>query len=85
MVVVIPTCNFSLGLASLLSFEAFPRGSWGGMGREYIHILDLSPILPRSSLQVLVLTPDSPQTEEKLCGAVLHALRRTTYHWQELR
>ncbi|XP_005603252.1 ribosome assembly protein METTL17, mitochondrial [Equus przewalskii] len=27
---------------------------------------------------------DSPQTEEKLCGAVLHALRRTTYHWQEL-
>ncbi|XP_014699947.1 ribosome assembly protein METTL17, mitochondrial [Equus asinus] len=28
--------------------------------------------------------PDSPQTEEKLCGAVLHALRRTTYHWQEL-
>ncbi|KFO27574.1 Methyltransferase-like protein 17, mitochondrial [Fukomys damarensis] len=30
-------------------------------------------------------TPDSPQTEEKLRGAVLHALRRTTYHWQELR
>ncbi|KAM6180906.1 LOW QUALITY PROTEIN: ribosome assembly protein METTL17, mitochondrial-like [Erethizon dorsatum] len=28
--------------------------------------------------------PDSPQTEEKLRGAVLHALRRTAYHWQEL-
>ncbi|KAB0395461.1 hypothetical protein E2I00_003198, partial [Balaenoptera physalus] len=32
---------------------------------------------------VLVLTPDSCQME-KLCGEVLHALRRTTYHWQEL-
>ncbi|XP_019484337.1 PREDICTED: methyltransferase-like protein 17, mitochondrial isoform X2 [Hipposideros armiger] len=29
--------------------------------------------------------PDSSQTEEKLRGAVLHALRKTTYHWQELR
>ncbi|XP_012504759.1 PREDICTED: methyltransferase-like protein 17, mitochondrial [Propithecus coquereli] len=28
--------------------------------------------------------PDLSQTEEKLHGAVLHALRRTTYHWQEL-
>ncbi|XP_045057843.1 ribosome assembly protein METTL17, mitochondrial isoform X2 [Desmodus rotundus] len=28
--------------------------------------------------------PDSPQTEEKLREAVLHALRKTTYHWQEL-
>uniref|UniRef100_H0XAU8 Ribosome assembly protein METTL17, mitochondrial n=1 Tax=Otolemur garnettii TaxID=30611 RepID=H0XAU8_OTOGA len=28
--------------------------------------------------------PDLPQTEERLHGAVLHALRRTTYHWQEL-
>ncbi|XP_059562518.1 methyltransferase-like protein 17, mitochondrial isoform X3 [Myotis daubentonii] len=27
---------------------------------------------------------DSFQTEEKLRGAVLHALRKTTYHWQEL-
>ncbi|CAH6779003.1 Mettl17 [Phodopus roborovskii] len=27
---------------------------------------------------------DSTQTEEKLRGAVLHALRRTTYHWQKL-
>ncbi|XP_014310186.1 methyltransferase-like protein 17, mitochondrial isoform X2 [Myotis lucifugus] len=27
---------------------------------------------------------DSSQTEEKLRGAVLHALRKTTYHWQEL-
>lgn len=27
---------------------------------------------------------DSPQTEEKLRGAVLRALRKTTYHWQEL-
>jgi ribosomal protein RSM22 (predicted rRNA methylase) len=27
---------------------------------------------------------DSPQTEEKLCEKVLHALRRTTYHWQKL-
>ncbi|XP_004584703.2 methyltransferase-like protein 17, mitochondrial [Ochotona princeps] len=29
-------------------------------------------------------TPDLSQTEEKLRGAVLHALRKTTYHWQEL-
>ncbi|XP_013364039.1 PREDICTED: methyltransferase-like protein 17, mitochondrial isoform X2 [Chinchilla lanigera] len=29
--------------------------------------------------------PDSPQTEDKLREAVLRALRRTTYHWQELR
>ncbi|EHB08177.1 RSM22-like protein, mitochondrial [Heterocephalus glaber] len=28
--------------------------------------------------------PDTPQTEKKLQAAVLHALRRTTYHWQEL-
>ncbi|KAK7802965.1 hypothetical protein U0070_008532 [Myodes glareolus] len=28
---------------------------------------------------------DSAQTEEKLREAVLHALRRTTYHWQKLR
>ncbi|KAM7158853.1 ribosome assembly protein METTL17, mitochondrial isoform 2-T2 [Molossus nigricans] len=28
--------------------------------------------------------PDLSQTEEKLRGAVLHALRKTTYHWQEL-
>ncbi|XP_048211675.1 methyltransferase-like protein 17, mitochondrial [Perognathus longimembris pacificus] len=28
--------------------------------------------------------PDSFQTEEKLRGAVLRALRRTTYHWQNL-
>ncbi|XP_008582345.1 PREDICTED: methyltransferase-like protein 17, mitochondrial isoform X1 [Galeopterus variegatus] len=28
---------------------------------------------------------DLPQTEEKLRGAVFHALRKTTYHWQELR
>ncbi|KAF6131457.1 methyltransferase like 17 [Phyllostomus discolor] len=28
--------------------------------------------------------PDSPQREEKLRGAVLRALRKTTYHWQEL-
>ncbi|XP_011831600.1 PREDICTED: methyltransferase-like protein 17, mitochondrial isoform X2 [Mandrillus leucophaeus] len=28
--------------------------------------------------------PDLCQTEEKLRGAVLHALRKTTYHWQEL-
>ncbi|XP_036984522.2 methyltransferase-like protein 17, mitochondrial [Artibeus jamaicensis] len=28
--------------------------------------------------------PDSPQTEEKLRGSVLRALRKTTYHWQEL-
>lgn len=55
------------------------------MGRQCIQILDLSPILPRSSLAVLVLIPDSPQTEEKLRGAVLRALRKTTYHWQELR
>ncbi|XP_029397472.1 methyltransferase-like protein 17, mitochondrial isoform X2 [Mus pahari] len=27
---------------------------------------------------------DSTQTEEKLHEAVLHALRKTTYHWQEL-
>uniref|UniRef100_A0A8C2LTQ2 Ribosome assembly protein METTL17, mitochondrial n=1 Tax=Cricetulus griseus TaxID=10029 RepID=A0A8C2LTQ2_CRIGR len=27
---------------------------------------------------------DSTQTEEKLRGAVLNALRRTTYHWQKL-
>uniref|UniRef100_A0A8D2AHJ6 Ribosome assembly protein METTL17, mitochondrial n=1 Tax=Sciurus vulgaris TaxID=55149 RepID=A0A8D2AHJ6_SCIVU len=27
---------------------------------------------------------DLSQTEEKLRGAVLHALRKTTYHWQEL-
>ncbi|OBS74568.1 hypothetical protein A6R68_14898 [Neotoma lepida] len=27
---------------------------------------------------------DSTQTEEKLRGAVLQALRRTTYHWQKL-
>uniref|UniRef100_G1SSC8 Ribosome assembly protein METTL17, mitochondrial n=1 Tax=Oryctolagus cuniculus TaxID=9986 RepID=G1SSC8_RABIT len=27
---------------------------------------------------------DSSQTEEKLRGAVLRALRKTTYHWQEL-
>lgn len=27
---------------------------------------------------------DSTQTEEKLREAVLHALRKTTYHWQEL-
>ncbi|XP_054986741.1 methyltransferase-like protein 17, mitochondrial isoform X2 [Sorex araneus] len=27
---------------------------------------------------------DSPVTEEKLRGAVLSALRKTTYHWQEL-
>nr|XP_034354505.1 methyltransferase-like protein 17, mitochondrial isoform X2 [Arvicanthis niloticus] len=27
---------------------------------------------------------DSTQTEEKLRDAVLHALRKTTYHWQEL-
>ncbi|KAM7321732.1 hypothetical protein ACRRTK_019824 [Alexandromys fortis] len=27
---------------------------------------------------------DSAQTEEKLREAVLHALRRTTYHWQKL-
>ncbi|KAM5240623.1 LOW QUALITY PROTEIN: ribosome assembly protein METTL17, mitochondrial-like [Hipposideros larvatus] len=26
--------------------------------------------------------PDSSQTEEKLRGAVLHSLRKTTYHWQ---
>ncbi|KAJ8775964.1 hypothetical protein J1605_016027 [Eschrichtius robustus] len=38
---------------------------------------------PRSLLPVLVLTPDSCQVE-KLCGEVLHALRTTTYHWQEL-
>uniref|UniRef100_G3U4S3 Ribosome assembly protein METTL17, mitochondrial n=1 Tax=Loxodonta africana TaxID=9785 RepID=G3U4S3_LOXAF len=30
-------------------------------------------------------SPDPTQTEEKLHGAVLSALRRTTYHWQELR
>ncbi|XP_012608278.2 ribosome assembly protein METTL17, mitochondrial isoform X1 [Microcebus murinus] len=28
--------------------------------------------------------PDLSQTEEKLHGTVLRALRRTTYHWQEL-
>lgn len=28
--------------------------------------------------------PNTSQTEEKLCEAVLRALRRTTYHWQEL-
>ncbi|KAK2493908.1 hypothetical protein MC885_015184 [Smutsia gigantea] len=28
--------------------------------------------------------PDASQTEEKLSEAVLRALRRTTYHWQEL-
>ncbi|XP_021567245.1 methyltransferase-like protein 17, mitochondrial isoform X3 [Carlito syrichta] len=28
--------------------------------------------------------PDTPQTEEKLHRAVLHALRKTTYHWQKL-
>uniref|UniRef100_A0A8C8ZM51 Ribosome assembly protein METTL17, mitochondrial n=1 Tax=Prolemur simus TaxID=1328070 RepID=A0A8C8ZM51_PROSS len=28
--------------------------------------------------------PDLSQTEEKLHEAVLHALRKTTYHWQEL-
>ncbi|XP_006161499.1 methyltransferase-like protein 17, mitochondrial [Tupaia chinensis] len=27
---------------------------------------------------------DLPQTEEKLLGTVLHALRKTTYHWQGL-
>ncbi|XP_052589287.1 methyltransferase-like protein 17, mitochondrial isoform X1 [Peromyscus californicus insignis] len=31
-----------------------------------------------------LLTLDSTQTEEKLRGAVLQALRRTTYHWQRL-
>ncbi|XP_053450757.1 methyltransferase-like protein 17, mitochondrial isoform X2 [Nycticebus coucang] len=29
-------------------------------------------------------TQDLPQTEKRLHGAVLQALRRTTYHWQEL-
>nr|XP_004482351.2 methyltransferase-like protein 17, mitochondrial isoform X2 [Dasypus novemcinctus] len=28
---------------------------------------------------------DPSQTEEKLHGAVLHALRKTVYHWQKLR
>ncbi|XP_008830767.1 methyltransferase-like protein 17, mitochondrial [Nannospalax galili] len=32
----------------------------------------------------IIENSDSTLTEEKLCGAVLHALRRTTYHWQKL-
>lgn len=55
------------------------------MGKQHIQILDLSPVLPRSSLSVLVLTTDLLQVEEKLREAVLRALRKTTYHWQELR
>lgn len=50
--IVILTWNFSLGLASLLSFKAFPGGSWEGLGRQYIQILDLSPILPCSHPQI---------------------------------
>ena len=55
------------------------------MDRQYIQLLDLSHVLPRSSLPVLVLTPDLSQSEEKLRETVLRALRKTTYHWQELR
>ncbi|XP_075387654.1 ribosome assembly protein METTL17, mitochondrial isoform X2 [Tenrec ecaudatus] len=42
------------------------------------------PAALRSSPPALVLAVDPAQTEEKLQGAVLSALRRSTYHWQKL-